>query len=62
MDNIDSNIKPMIPTPINTSLALKTDGFTNLLDALDYAAQGDSGFNFYDHRGELETVLTYRDL
>jgi len=52
----------MEATPVNTSLALKTDGFTSLVDALDYAAQGDSGFNFYDHRGELEYVLTYREL
>jgi len=52
----------MEPTPVNTSLTIKTDGFTSLVDALDYAARGDSGFNFYDHRGELESVLTYRDL
>jgi fatty-acyl-CoA synthase len=52
----------MHPTPTNTALAVKTDGFTNLVDALEYAAKGDSGFNFYDHRGELESVLSYRDL
>jgi hypothetical protein len=37
----------MQPTPINTALAVKTNGFTSLVDALDYAAKGDSGFNFY---------------
>ncbi len=52
----------MHPTPINTVLTVKTDGFTNLVDALEYAANGDSGFNFYDHRGELDSVLSYRDL
>lgn len=52
----------MEPTPVNTSLTLRTDGFTSLVDALDYAALGDSGYNFYDHRGGLESVLTYRDL
>jgi len=57
-----TSTKPMKPTPLNTSLALKSDGFINLLDALDYASQGKSGFNFYDQRGELESVLTYRDL
>jgi fatty-acyl-CoA synthase len=30
--------------------------------ALDYAAGGETGINFYDGRGELEHVLTYRDL
>lgn len=52
----------MKPTPINTSLVTKTEGFTTLVDALDYAAQGETGFNFYDHRGELESVLSYREL
>ncbi len=63
-DKMNGNEKNglMKPTPINTTLKNKTDGFTSLVDALDYAAQGDSGFNFYDHRGELETVLTYQDL
>ncbi len=50
------------PTPVNTSLAIRTEGFSSLLEALDYAAEGDSGFNFYDHRGALKSVLTYRDL
>ena len=52
----------MHPTPINTVLRVKTEGFVNLVDALEYAAEGDSGFNFYDHRGELDAVLSYRDL
>jgi fatty-acyl-CoA synthase len=52
----------MRPTPINKSLMMKTEGFATLVDALDYASQGDSGFNFYNHRGELESVLSYRDL
>ena len=41
------------PTPVNRSLAIKPEGFTSLLDALDYAALGESGFNFYNQRGEL---------
>jgi fatty-acyl-CoA synthase len=52
----------MQPTPVNTKLPIKSDGFANLADALDYAANGDSGFNFYDHRGQLESVLSYREL
>jgi fatty-acyl-CoA synthase len=50
------------PTPVNRDLAVKSSGFANLADALEYAATGDSGFNFYDHRGELEHVLSYREL
>ena len=52
----------MQPTPLNKSLPVKSTGFANLADALDYAAQGETGFNFYDHRGELESVLSYREL
>jgi fatty-acyl-CoA synthase len=43
-------------------LATKPDGYTSLVDALDYAAKGESGCNFYDQHGELETVLSYSDL
>ncbi len=52
----------MQPTPVNKKLPLKSNGFATLADALDYAAQGDTGFNFYDHRGELESVLSYSEL
>jgi len=52
----------MQPTPVNTHLPVKSSGFVNLVEALDYAAHGVSGFNFYDHRGELEYVLSYREL
>ncbi len=52
----------MQPTPVNSNLPMKSSGFANLADALDYAANGVSGFNFYDHRGELDYVLSYREL
>ena len=70
MENSDSigNINkgsanhPLQPTPVNRSLAIQPGGFTSLLDALDYAARGESGFNFYNQRGELESVLSYAGL
>jgi len=52
----------MQPTPLNNKLPVKSNGFANLADALDYAAQGETGFNFYDHRGQLESALSYREL
>ena len=52
----------MKPTPANTSLPVKITSYTNLVDALEYAAQGDTGFNFYDGRGHLSSVLSYADL
>ena len=50
------------PTPANTALPVKIAPYTNLVDALEYAAQGDTGFNFYDGRGHLSSVLSYADL
>ncbi len=61
MSEID-NSDLMKPTPVNKTLVMKTEGFETLIDALDYAALGDSGFNFYNNRGALETVLSYRQL
>ena len=58
----DSESSLLRATPVNKSLALKPDGFTSLLDALDYAAGGESGFNFYNQHGELESVLSYSEL
>jgi fatty-acyl-CoA synthase len=50
------------PTPTNNSLPLKTTGYRSLAEALDYAAQGTTGCNFYDGRGELTCVLPYAEL
>ena len=52
----------MIPTCTNKSLALKSTGYSNLVEVLEYAAQGDTGFNFYDGRGRLSAVLPYSEL
>ncbi|CAN5205674.1 fatty acyl-AMP ligase [soil metagenome] len=51
------------PTPsINTDLAFKRGGFASLCDALDYAAHGETGVNFFDARGRMLSSLPYRDL
>lgn len=50
------------PTPTDNSLPLKTAGYRSLAEALDYAARGATGCNFYDGRGELRTVLPYAEL
>lgn len=52
-----------LPTPTdNTSLKKRYADFDTLTAALDYAAQGTTGFNFYSGRGVLELVLSFRDL
>lgn len=52
----------LCPTRANAVLPVKIAPYTNLVDALEYAAQGDTGFNFYDGRGRLSSVLSYADL
>lgn len=54
--------KPLHPTPTaNTSIQQKLSGFETLCDALDYAAQGETGYNFYSLKGKLVDVLPYRE-
>ena len=51
------------PTPTrNAILPFRRGGFSSLCDALDYAAQGETGLNFFDARGRLTACLPYRDL
>lgn len=51
------------PTPTaNARLPFKADGFDTLPAGLDYAAQGETGFNFFSPRGELIEALPYREL
>ena len=49
-------------TPIESGLELRRGTFATLTDALDYAAQGATGLNFYCSNGKLETSLTYAAL
>jgi len=52
----------LLPTPTENSLPLKTSGYRSLADALDYAARGTTGCNFYNGRGELTRVISYAEL
>lgn len=52
-----------LPTPTrNTLLPFRRGGFDCLVDALDYAARGETGLNFYNARGVLVHRLPYADL
>lgn len=51
------------PTPTrNQRLALRLHGFATITDALEYAAGGETGLNFYSIRGELLESLPYAGL
>ncbi|MFC7331677.1 fatty acyl-AMP ligase [Rhodocista pekingensis] len=48
------------PTPTESTLpALRLADFDTVTEALDYAARGRSGLNFYSGKGELTEVLPY---
>ena len=55
-------MKILNPTPTESHILLRNADFPNLAAALDYAAQGVSGFNFYDGRGKLYATLPYSEL
>ena len=52
----------MTPTPTINALPFRGADFASLTAALDYAAKGDTGFNFYGGTGQLDTVLAYTEL
>lgn len=43
-------------------LATRRSDFETVCEALDYAARGATGFNFFAAKGDLARVLTYREL
>jgi len=49
-------------TPTKNNLPLRRGDFSNLAQALDYAARGNTGYNFYDGTGKLSVVLPYKKL
>ncbi|HCR0228644.1 TPA: fatty acyl-AMP ligase [Enterobacter kobei] len=52
----------MSETRSTHSLPMRYADFGSLVEALDYAAQGSTGMNFYDRRNQLLSVLEYRTL
>jgi fatty-acyl-CoA synthase len=49
-------------TPTGHALSFRAADFATLTEALDYAAQGDTGSNFYTGRGAIYASITYREL
>ena len=53
----------MRPTPSDTpNLPRRSADFDTLVESLEYGARGVAGFNFYNSRGVLTDVLSFRDL
>jgi fatty-acyl-CoA synthase len=52
----------MQPTPTDNDPTFRPGDFACLAEALDYAAGGQTGFNFFDSRGRLAAALSYAAL
>jgi len=52
----------LVPTPNDDAQPRRYADFATFCDALDYAAQGERGFNFHDPRGTLARVYPYAQL
>ena len=52
----------MDATPAANNLPLKIADFSTLAEALDYAAQGSTGYNFYNGSASLYATLPYQKL
>jgi fatty-acyl-CoA synthase len=55
-------VEAMEATPTENGMKLRLGDFATLTEALEYAAQGDTGFNFYTGTGKLCAVLSYESL
>ncbi|WP_304052724.1 fatty acyl-AMP ligase [Nitrosomonas communis] len=58
-DTQPSSKLSMAATPTANTLTQRLADFDTLTDALEYAADGATGYNFYDAKGELRSVLSY---
>jgi fatty-acyl-CoA synthase len=50
------------PTPTDNAIGKRLGDFATLTDALDYAAAGVGGMNFYTARGELADLITWAQM
>lgn len=54
--------KSLTATPTNNNLIRRKADFNTLIEALEYAALGETGYNFYDAKGNLRSVVSYKVL
>ncbi|AKH37507.1 MULTISPECIES: fatty acyl-AMP ligase [Nitrosomonas] len=61
-DTQPSSKLSMAATPTANTLPQRLADFDTLTDALEYAAAGTTGYNFYDAKGGVRSVLSYSAL
>ncbi len=62
MPSTNTKKSDITATPTQPSIQLRPGNFSTLSEALDYAACGNTGSNFYSGRGHLTNVLPYTEL
>jgi len=58
----DRHATALVPTPNDDAQPRRYADFATFCDALDYAANGQRGFNFHDARGTLSRAYPYSEL
>ncbi len=58
----DNDATEMTPAPTYRGQPIRHSDFKTLCEGLDYAAAGETGLNYFDGKGNLKTVLTYKEL
>ncbi|MXS86196.1 fatty acyl-AMP ligase [Nitrosomonas sp. HPC101] len=59
---LSSKTSVVSATPTINLLSQRRADFTTLVESLEYAAHGETGYNFYDAKGNLKSVLAYKEL
>ena len=59
----DQSAGEITPTPtLNKTLPFKVGGVDSVVEALEYAARGETGYNFFNLRGEVWATVPYSAL
>ncbi len=59
---VPNSNEALVATPNDDALPRRFADFDTFCDAIDYAAQGERGFNFHDPRGTLKQVYPFSQL
>ncbi len=57
-----ADVQTQMPLPTLRGITLRHGDFDTLCEALDYAADGETGFNYFDGKAQLKSTLSYAEL
>lgn len=59
---VNNDAKTVVTPTLDPSLERRYSDFDTLVDAIEYAAKGVRGVNFYNARGDIADVITWREV